>query len=129
MHPTRRLAACTLAALVLLALGGLGLLMRGNAVGWMSPLGLVSPWDLVATAIAMVAGGVVARRDFVVPAVLIVLVVGIAGAVGAYVAAPPRVSGVGRWLLHNTLLQLALSMLVAGVAARAGERLAARHAA
>ena len=123
----RRVLACAVAMLVLLALTGAIFLTRRSLGGWMTPIGLVAPLDLLAVAVAMGVGGAVARQGFVRWAVLLVVLVGLTSAIAAYGYAPPTQSGVIAWLARNTALQLVLSALVAGGAALAGERLGARR--
>ena len=125
----RRLLACAVALIVLLALTALLYVTRHGLGGWMTPLGLVAPLDLVAIALSMGVGGFVARHGFRGWAVALVVVLGIASAVTAYGYAPPGATGAGRWLLRNTLLQLALSAGIAWASAMLGERWAMRRAA
>lgn len=124
----RRLVACAVALFTLLLLTALSYVARHTLDGWMTPLGLVAPLDLVAVAVAMGAGGFVAQRGFRGWAVALVVMVGIASAITAYGYVPPTQSGAGRWLLRNTMLQLVLSAGVAWFAAQGGQRLAARRA-
>lgn len=124
----RRVLGGTVAVLALLALDALLLVTRGSLDGWMTPLGHVAPLDLLAVALAMLAGGAVARQGFRGWAVALVVLVGLTGAIAAYGQAPPSLQDVPRWLLRNTGLQLLLSAPLAWWAAHAGQRLAARRA-
>ena len=123
----RRVLGGTVAVLSLLAIDALLLVTRGSLDGWMTPLGHVAPFDLLAVAAAMALGGAVARQGFRGWAVVLVILVGLTGAIAAYGQAPPSLQDVPRWLLRNTGLQLLLSAVVAWAAAHAGERLAARR--
>ncbi|AXK73024.1 hypothetical protein DWG18_12545 [Lysobacter sp. TY2-98] len=125
--PPRRLIACAVALVVLVALtGALFLLHRSNG-GWSTPLGSVEILDLLAVAIAMGVGGVIARQGFGIAAVGLVLLIGITSSMAAYGGAPAVHGGAVHWLLRNTALQLVLSAIVAWGAAVAGERIAARR--
>src|SRR6476661_2916928 len=128
MPASRRLVATTVAALLLLVLGGLALAIRHGAGWWMTPLGLISPLDLVATALAMGVGGFIAQRGFLPIAVGLVVVVGLASAIAGNLQAPSLDRDMAHWLLANALLQMVLSAVVAAAAAYAGERIAARRA-
>lgn len=125
----RRLLASTIALLLFLVFTGVLYAVRRSLGGFMTPLGLLAPLDLLAVAASMAAGGFVARAGFRALAVGFVLLVGVASAFVAWGYAPPTQTGAARWLLHNTLLQLALSAVVAWCAAHAGQRLATRRAA
>ncbi|MGY3266614.1 hypothetical protein [Lysobacter sp. HA35] len=123
--PSRRLVACAVALLVMLALTGLLFLTRRSFAGWMTPIGLIAPLDLLAVAFAMAAGGFIARRGFGIPAVALVVLIGIGSAIAAFAYAPAEQTGAARWLMRNTALQLVLSAIVAWAAAMVGERVAA----
>ena len=125
----RRLLACIVATLVLLVIEGAMLLSPGPLGGRMTPLGFVAPLDLLAVAVAMAVGGVIARRGFRVPAVGLVVLVVISSAISDYGQAGQEAGDEGRWLTRNTGLQLVLAALVAWVAAAAGEIWARRRAA
>lgn len=125
--PPRPLVACAIALVVLLLLTGVLYVTRRSLGGWVTPLGVVAPWDLLSIAVAMTVGGAIARRKFALPAVALVLLTGLLSAIAAYGFAPADKTGAVHWLLRNTALQLALSALVAWGAAVAGERLAARR--
>ncbi|TZF89959.1 hypothetical protein [Cognatilysobacter lacus] len=122
----RRLLAAAVALIVLLASTGLAFLSH-TLLGWMTPVGLFAPLDLLAVALSMFVGGWIARRGFRGWAVVLVVLAGITSAVAAYGYAPPAMQGTAHWLLRNTALQLALSAAVAWMAASAGERVAARR--
>ena len=125
MPPSRRLVASAVALVMLLGLSGALFLARHSLPALPTPLGPIAPLELVATMLAMAAGGAIARDGFRWIAVALVLSIGLAGAASAYALAeqaPPL-----RWLVRNTGLQLALSALVAWAAAFAGERIAARR--
>ena len=123
----RRLLAGAVALLLLLALTALTFVAQHSLDGWMTPLGLLAPLDLLAVALSMGVGGAISRRGFRGWAVALVLIAGLAGAVAAYGTAPPAMAHVGRWLLRNTALQMLLSAAVAWAAAHAGQQLAARR--
>ncbi|WP_133479414.1 hypothetical protein [Cognatilysobacter segetis] len=123
----RRLLAGTVALLLLLVLTALTFVARHALDGWMTPLGLVAPLDLLAVAVSMGAGGVIARHGFRGWAVALVVIAGLAGAMAAYGTAPPAMAHAGRWMLRNTALQLLLSAAVAWAAAHAGQRWALRR--
>jgi hypothetical protein len=124
----RRVFAAAVALLLLLALTAATYVARLSLDGWMTPLGLLAPLDLLAVAISMAIGGAIAVHGFRGWAVALVLIAGIAGAVAGYSTAPPAVAQAGGWLLRNTALQLLLSAAVAWASAHAGERYAARRA-
>jgi hypothetical protein len=124
----RRLLAGAVALLLLLALTAVTFVARHSLDGWMTPLGLLAPFDLVAVGLSMGVGGAIARRGFRGWAVARVLIAGVTSAIAAYGYAPSTVAGVGRWLLRNTALQVLLSAAVAWAAAHAGQRIAARRA-
>lgn len=126
--PSRRLLASTVALLLLFAFTALLYVERHRLGGWMTRFGLVAPFDLIAVAVAMTAGGYIARGGFRALAVGFVLLVGIASAITAWGYAPPEQTGAARWLLRNTALQLALSCGVAWAAAHLGQRFATRRA-
>lgn len=123
--PPRRLVACAIALVVLVALTGALFLLHRSDGGWATPLGPVEILDLLAVAIAMGIGGAVARQGFAPAAVGLVLLIGITSSMAAYGGAPAVHGGALHWLLRNTALQLVLSALVAWGAAVGGERFAA----
>jgi hypothetical protein len=119
--------AATASLLLLLALTTALFVVRPMAAGWRTPLGTIAPLDLMAVALSMAVGGVIARQGFRGWAVALVVIAGVASAIAAYGNAPAAMTHVGDWLLRNTVLQMLLSALVAWAAAQAGERWAARR--
>lgn len=122
----QRLVAAAVALIVMLVLTALVYVTQRTLGGWMTPLGLIAPLDLLAVAVSMAMGGAIARRDFRRWAVLLVVVAGVASAVTAYAYAPPTPTSAAHWLLRNTALQLVLSAGVAWLAAWAGESIRQR---
>ena len=123
--PSRRLVATTVALVLLLGLSGALFLVRHSLPALTTALGPIAPLELVATMVAMAAGGAIARGGFRWIAVALVLAIGLASTASAYALAeqsPPLA-----WVMRNTALQLALSGLAAWAAAFAGERFAARR--
>lgn len=124
-RPPTRLLAGGLAALVLL-------LAATAWVGWIeaprlrTPLGPVSLPDLASVAVAMAAGGFVARDGFRGLAVLLVALAGISATAAAWALAPEALPDAGRWLLRQHAFGLLLELATAWLAAHAGQRAAGR---
>lgn len=124
--PVRTLIACTVALAALLGLMAIGAWADWPAAARATRFGLVPTWELVAVAIAMGAGGAIAREGFRRPALALVALAWLASIAAAWLFAPRGSEGAAAWLLRNELLGLVLSAATAWVAAGAGERLAAR---
>ncbi|GAB2505392.1 hypothetical protein [Lysobacter humi (ex Lee et al. 2017)] len=124
----RLLVACVVALAVMSLCMGLGLL-GGAFRGWMTPLGLIAPGDLLGAAFGGIAGGWIARRGFRMLAIGLVLAAGLAGVLGAWVSSDLSAQASTLWLMRNALAPLVLASIVAWLAAAAGERLAQRRTA
>lgn len=123
----RRLVGGLVALLLLALLTAAMFLYPGRAGGWMTPLGLIAPLDLLAVVPSMAAGGAIARQGFRGWAVVLVILAGISSMIAAYGFAPPSMAGSAHWLLRNTSFQLLLSAVLAWIAADVGQRFAARR--
>lgn len=127
--PLRTLLACTVALMLLLALMGVATWADWPMGGRSTRFGLIPTWELAGIAVAMTAGGAIARTGFRLPAVLLVVLTSIASVAAAWLFSPEHGAEAGAWLLRNTLASLVLNAAIAWLAAGAGERLAAAVAA
>ena len=123
--PLRTLLACTVALLLLLALMAVATWADWPMGGRSTRFGLIPTWELAGVAVAMAAGGAIARTGFRLPAVLLVVLTSIASVAMAWLFSPERGAEAGTWLLRNTLASLVLNAAMAWLAAGAGERLGA----
>ena len=124
--PQRLLTACVAALAVMIACMAAALV--GDALrGWMTPLGLIAPGDLLGAALGGFAGGWIARRGFRMLAIGLVLAAGLAGVAVAWVSSDLSAASATVWLMRNALAPLVLASVIAWLAAWAGERLAQRR--
>lgn len=122
----RLLTACVVALAIMSLCIALALFAPALR-GWMTPLGLIAPGDLLGAALGGFAGGWIARRGFRMIAIGLVLVAGLAGVLAAWIGSDLSASTSTTWLMRNALAPLVLASVVAWLAAAAGERLAQRR--
>lgn len=122
----RLLAASVIALAILLMVTTVLWLTSPGFAAVPTRWGVIPTVDLLGIAVAMAVGGWVAGRGFGWVAVVLVAVVWLVTLASAYAMAPPQAHGAANWLLRNNAAALPLSMLVAWLAAGAGEKLAVR---